>query len=264
MNIWAVLVFLSSILYIYVSFLWTSSNQPLIYFDATSLFIVVVGTIIAVTLSVDIRRLFKLFMVFIRRFFFGKNYEFRTLIMEVMTLTESFRKGESLSGLIPGISDDFLQESVQTIDDGILEGQDLIELLESRNENELLNNEKEANLFQTMSKFPPAFGMIGTTMGMVALLANLATSDDAIGTIGPMMAVALITTLYGAILANLILLPIAENLKGDSEEIYEKNIIIIEGVKLLLKKTNPVVVAEKMNSFLPKSKRLDWKEVINS
>ncbi len=264
MNIWAVLVFLSSIGYVYYSFLLTSKNQPSIYVDTNSLFIVVVGTIIAIALSVDIRRLFKLFMVFIRRFFFGKNYEFRNLIMELMTLTESYRKGESLSGLIPGITDEFLQESVQTIDDGIVEGEDLVELLESRNENQLLNNEKEANLFQTMSKFPPAFGMIGTTMGMVALLANLGKQGDAMKMIGPMMAVALITTLYGAIMANLILLPIAENLKGDSEEIYEKNVIVIEGVKLLLKKTNPVVVAEKMNSFLPKSKRLDWKEVINS
>jgi chemotaxis protein MotA len=215
----------------------------------------------AVFLSIDIRRVYGVFVIFIRRFLFGKKYNYKKLIMEVMEITEAYRKGEALEGQGVKTKDEFLNESITLLSDGILEKEEAVNMLIMRNSNMLEINESEANKFKTLAKFPPAFGMIGTTMGMIALLANLG-GEDALKLIGPAMAVALITTLYGALLANLIFIPIAENLMNNSDEIYKKNEIVIEGVKLMLEKTNPIIVAEQLNSYLPPKERLDWKEVV--
>jgi chemotaxis protein MotA len=104
--------------------------------------------------------------------------------------------------------------------------------------------------------------MMGTTMGMIVLLANL-NGADAIKRVGPAMGVCLITTLYGTVMANFGFLPIADNLVEQCKENYLKNKIILEGLKQLHAKENPIVVAEKLNSFLIPSERLDWKTVIN-
>jgi chemotaxis protein MotA len=103
--------------------------------------------------------------------------------------------------------------------------------------------------------------MMGTTIGMIVLLANLGGAD-AMKMIGPAMGVCLITTLYGVVVANLVVIPIGENLIESAKDIHQKNQIILEGVKHIIAKSNPVVVAEELNSFLLPGDRLDWKEVV--
>ena len=261
MNFYALITIILSGVYVYYSFFITSKGNLGMFVDYPSLFIVMVGTTMAVFLSIDVRRVIGVVKVFIRRFLFGQKYNYKKLIMEVMEITESYRKGEPLESQGVKTKDDFLQESLMLLSDGILEKEAAVNMLIMRNENMQIINDEEAGKFKTLAKFPPAFGMIGTTMGMIALLANLG-GEDALKLIGPAMAVALITTLYGALLANLVFIPIAENLMNNSEEMYKKNEIIIEGVKLMLAKTNPIIVAEQLNSYLPPAERLDWKEVV--
>ena len=133
--------------------------------------------------------------------------------------------------------------------------------MKKRSENLYKNYNEETQKFQSMGKYPPAFGMMGTTIGMIVLLANLG-GKDAMKMIGPAMGVCLITTLYGVIVANLAFIPISEFLDDSTKELYAKNEIIIEGMELMLNKTNPVVIAETLNSFLIPSERLDWKEIV--
>lgn len=261
MNFYALITIILSGVYVYYSFFIASNNNLGMFVDNPSMFIVFVGTLMAVLLSIDARRIYSIFTIFIKRFLFGKKYNYKKLIMDVMQITEAYRKGEPLEAQVMKTEDEFLKESITLISDGIIENEQAVNMLIMRNNNLLEINENEANKFKTIAKFPPAFGMIGTTMGMIALLANLG-GEDAMKMIGPAMAVALITTLYGAILANLIFIPIAENLLNNSEEIYTKNKIIIAGVNLLIEKTNPIVVAEELNSYLKPSERLDWKEVV--
>ena len=121
----------------------------------------------------------------------------------------------------------------------------------------------EANKIKVISKFAPAFGMIGTTIGMIVLLANLG-GEDAIKLIGPAMGVCLITTLYGAVIANLFLSPISENLIDSAKEVYQKNKIIIKAVDLIQQKSNPIYVAEKLNSLVPPANRVEWKNILDS
>src|SRR5690606_14918238 len=135
------------------------------------------------------------------------------------------------------------------------------EMMEERNENLYHIHSEDAGKLKIVGKYPPAFGMMGTTMGMIVLLANL-NGADAIKKVGPAMGVCLITTLYGTVMANFGFLPLADNLVEQSKETYLKNRIIIEGLKFLHAKENPIIAAEKLNSFLLPGDRLDWKTVL--
>lgn len=108
------------------------------------------------------------------------------------------------------------------------------------------------NVFKRLGQFAPAFGMIGTLIGLVQMLARL---DDP-ASIGPAMAVALLTTFYGALLANLLFLPISGKLKARTlqEEVHLN--IIFEGAKCILENNNPRLVYEKLSSFInPKERK---------
>ncbi len=106
-------------------------------------------------------------------------------------------------------------------------------------------------VFNRLGSFAPAFGMIGTLIGLVQMLSKL---DDP-STIGPAMAVALLTTFYGAILANLLFLPIAGKLKARTLQEEVHLYIIFEGAKSILENNNPRLVYEKLSSFIPPQER---------
>ncbi|HDZ16174.1 MAG TPA: flagellar motor protein PomA, partial [Methylophaga aminisulfidivorans] len=106
-------------------------------------------------------------------------------------------------------------------------------------------------IFKAMGDAGPAMGMIGTLVGLVQMLSNMSDPKS----IGPAMAVALLTTLYGAMLANMFALPVSDKLALRSgEELMNKN-IIIEGVMGIQEGQNPKVLGEILQNFLPASKR---------
>ncbi|MEX1100157.1 MAG: MotA/TolQ/ExbB proton channel family protein, partial [Bacteriovoracaceae bacterium] len=98
----------------------------------------------------------------------------------------------------------------------------------------------------------PAFGMIGTLIGLVIMLQNLSGGPEELG---KAMAVAILTTFYGAVLANVFALPIANKLKFRSESEALKMNIIIAGVLGIVAGENPRVIREKLDSFLPPGER---------
>jgi len=106
-------------------------------------------------------------------------------------------------------------------------------------------------VFQKLAGFSPAFGMIGTLIGLVQMLAKL---DDP-QSLGPAMAVAILTTFYGTIMANLIFLPFAGKMRARTmqEELHLS--IIFEGAKSILENNNPRLVYEKLSSFMPPKER---------
>ncbi len=106
-------------------------------------------------------------------------------------------------------------------------------------------------MLDAMGKYAPAFGMIGTLIGLVAMLSNM---DDP-SKIGAGMAAALLTTLYGALLANIVFLPMADKLAQRSSEEVLMQTIIIQGVMAIQSGDNPRNVESKLMTFLPPSLR---------
>jgi chemotaxis protein MotA len=148
------------------------------------------------------------------------------------------------------LPDPFLQKGIQLVVDGtdpelvrsILEIE--LSFLEER-------HKQGQRLFETIGFLAPAFGMIGTLIGLIQMLKQLQDPS----TVGPNMAIALITTLYGALLANLVCIPTANKLGvRSSEEILLKE-VIIEGILSIQAGENPRIVREKLEAFLSPVRR---------
>ncbi len=167
-------------------------------------------------------------------------------IRQIVQLAETARK-ESLVALEKAnVSDPFLHRGILLVADGTEEA-----LVRSVMDFEISAMKRRhvqgQNVFKGMGTYAPAFGMIGTLIGLVRMLQNL---DDP-SSIGPAMAVALLTTFYGAVLANVVFLPIANKLGERSQEELSYMEITMEGVISILNGEHPNIVKEKLNSFLP-------------
>ncbi len=106
------------------------------------------------------------------------------------------------------------------------------------------------NILRVAAKLSPAFGLIGTLIGLITMMRNLG-SETGMGGLGAGMAVSLITTFYGAMAANLFFIPVAEKLRSRTDDEVLRTKIIIEGIIMLQSGTNPRVLERKLNSFLP-------------
>ncbi len=260
MNLYSLMGLIIAVVVLIVGFRLASDNMSM-FVDYPSMFIVLGGTLAAAAISVQLNRVFALFKVFFQRLLYGKKFNYGSIITEIMQIGEAYRKGEKLENQIEKATDPFFKEALVMMSDGILEEAHIIRLMTVRAKEMLNQHMDEANKIKTVGKFPPAFGMMGTVIGMIVLLSNLG-GEDAMKMIGPAMSVCLITTLYGVIVANLAFVPVSENLISNSKEIYVKNRIIVEGLKLIIQKTNPIIVAEELNTFLPPRERLDWKKIV--
>ncbi len=158
----------------------------------------------------------------------------------------------SLEGKIYQEADPFLKKSIQLLVDGF-SADDIQRNLEI----ELIQSDeryrREAQVFQTMGTIAPAMGLIGTLIGLVQMLKNL--NDPA--QLGPGMATALLTTFYGAILAYIILLPIAGKLRAKSEEELTVKAMTLEGIMEISRATNPKLIEHKLLAFLPSEVRIN-------
>lgn len=257
MNIFSIIGLIISAAILFAGLKMSSDNLNL-FFDGPSLFIVLGGTFAATSVAFQLNKIGGLLKIFIKQFLGGKMVDSPAVIKEIMQICEAYRSGESADSLPTKTKDEFLKEGLELIADGFLSKEKVIQILEQRAYNMNQLRSEDTRKIKTLGKFPPAFGMMGTTIGMIVLLANLG-GEDAMKMIGPAMGVCLITTLYGVIIANLGFIPIAENLEEIQRQLEAKDNIIIEGVKHILEKSNPVLVAEELNSFLPPTERLDWK-----
>ena len=183
-----------------------------------------------------------------------KNSEFDVdqIITKIIELANVARR-EGLLALeeaVSEIKDDFLQKGVMLIVDGT--DPELVKnIMETEIENLAARHGKAKSMFDMLGALGPAFGMIGTLIGLVAMLQNLSDPSS----IGPAMAVALLTTFYGSILANLVFIPMAGKLSLKSnEEVLIRN-VMIEGLLSIQAGENPRIIEEKLKVFLPPSVR---------
>lgn len=259
MNIFSLIGFIIAGAVLFTGLRLASDNIN-IFIDFPSMFIVLGGTFAATAICYQLDRITLLFKIFASHILGGRKQNYKKVIKNIAQISEMNRNGEAPEQLVSKADDHFLKEAVQLIADGFLEDEKVLKILEDRLENMNFKRFEDANKIKTLGRFPPAFGMMGTTIGMIVLLANLG-GEDAIKMIGPAMGVCLITTLYGVVVANLVVIPIGENLIESTKEVHLKNLIILEGVKHIMSKSNPVLLAEELNSFLLPKDRLDWKDL---
>lgn len=240
---------------------FTATNNPGAFLDFHAGLIVFGGTIAVAAIAFQIDRIFTMLKVFYHRLLKGDKVDFVGLIKELMLISEAYRTNDpKLKGLVDGSKDFFVQEAMGVLLDDFLEQDELEEILKVRTNTIYYRYLEDAKKFKALGKFPPAMGLMGAVLGMIALLQTLGQPGSE-GNIGPAMAVALVATLYGIALANLVILPIAENLMEGAREVYAKNKMIVEGIKLIAKKKNRILLAEELNSYLLPNERLNWKDL---
>jgi len=228
------------------------SGGSLGYFVDVPSFILVVGgsfTVIFMTFPITyVKSIGKV----MKKAFFHTPHSPQKLIDQLVSFAEVARRDGilSLENAVKDVDDPFIIRGIQMAVDGTDP-----ELIEQVMTNELDNlmerHEAGKGLMDALGKYAPAYGMIGTLVGLVVMLQNM---DDP-SKIGPGMAIALLTTMYGALIANSIALPISDRLARRSAEEVLMKTIIIKGVMAIQSGDNPRIVEQKLRTFLPPSAR---------
>jgi chemotaxis protein MotA len=223
------------------------------YLNAPSVLIVVGGATAATMTAYPLARFLKLPKVAMKTIF-TKPVAPATLIKQLVELAEIARRDGilALENMTDQVEDEFLVRGIQMAVDGT-DPEVIQQIMETDLENLMERHEAGKGLLDALGRFAPAFGMIGTLIGLVAMLSNM---DDP-SKIGAGMAAALLTTLYGALLANIAFLPLADKLAvRSSEEVLAKT-IIIQGVMAIQAGDNPRNVQSKLMTFVPPTQRFD-------
>lgn len=221
------------------------------FVNLPSLMIVLVGTLFVVLMKFSLAQFLGAIKVAVKAFSF-KLAKPEQIIEEVVELADAARKGGLLSLEGKEVSSNFLSKGIQLLVDGH-EADVVRDLLKKDLHQTLQRHEWGAKIFTAMGEVGPAMGMIGTLVGLVAMLANM---DDP-KSIGPAMAVALLTTLYGAMFANMFALPIADKLGLRREEEGRVKSMIIDALLAIQGGQNPRVIDSMLKAYLPESMRAE-------
>ncbi len=226
------------------------SGGPIILFiNVPSLLIVIGGSVAVVLMQFTLGQFFGAFKVGLKAFL-HKSVDASELIEQAGVLANVARKEGMMALESQEISNPFLNKGIQLCVDG--HPPDLVRKMLSKDISLTIErHEVGQKIFLALGDIAPAMGMIGTLIGLVQMLANM---DDP-KTIGPAMAVALLTTLYGAIIANAFALPVADKLNLRSQEEKTNRTLILETISGIQEGMNPRVLEELLKAFLPESQR---------
>ncbi len=174
------------------------------------------------------------------------------LITQLVQFSDNARKEGllSLDDSLNEVEDDFLRGGLRLVVDGT--DPDVIKRILYTNLDQVESRHNDGiAIFERWAKLAPAFGMIGTLLGLIGMMANLEDTSS----IGPNMAVALVTTLYGSVFANLILSPIQFKLEDRHKEEMQIKEIMVQGILSIQSGDNPRILEDKLLTFLPPSER---------
>jgi chemotaxis protein MotA len=224
-------------------------GSALIFLNVPSLLIVGVGTIMVVLMKFPLAHFLSAFKIAMKAFL-HKSEDPQQLIREGVELANIARK-EGVLGLEgQEIDNPFLKRGIQLCVDGH-EPEFVHQMLTKDVNLTIERHDKGQAIFKAIGDVAPAMGMIGTLIGLVQMLSAM---DDP-KAIGPAMAVALLTTLYGAVIANAFAMPIADKLAHRSSEERLNKTLILEAINAIQEGINPRVMEELLKTYLPVSQR---------
>jgi chemotaxis protein MotA len=221
------------------------------FVDTTSILIVVTGSLLVALMQYPLGQFLGAGKIAAKAFMF-KSVPMDTLIDEIYGLADEARKGGLLSLEGKEVGHPFLSKGIQMLVDGhdgtIVKAQLSKEMTQS-----YIRHNNGAKIFKALGDVAPAMGMIGTLVGLVQMLSNMSDPDS----IGPAMAIALLTTLYGAILANMMFLPIQAKLNARADEELLNQKLILDALLAIQSGQNPRILDGSLKTYLAEGKRTE-------
>ncbi|MDC0936044.1 motility protein A [Pirellulales bacterium] len=217
------------------------------FIDYPSLMVVGGGSIAAAMICFPLKNFFGVFSV-VSKVVLYKLESIPRLIEEIVSLAETARRDGllALESRVDEIENPFVVLGIQMAVDGT-RPEVMEDILRTELDAVATRHRDGKALLDCMGRFAPAFGMIGTLMGLVIMLGDMSDPSK----IGAGMAVALLTTLYGAIAANVVFLPFAEKLGFTNKQELLAMEIVVRGVMAIQSGENPRVIEQKLNTFVP-------------
>ena len=235
------------------------------FFSFNSILIVVGGTLAATMVNLPLKAVRNIFNI-LKNVFKGEVYDYVGIINEIVEKAQKARKDGllSLEADLPNMREGFFKNGIElAINER--ESSRLRTFLNLEMNNIASRHIAGQELFLYMGSYAPAFGMLGTVLGLIVMMNNFAGSGEEVSASYDVsekfaqllsgMGLALITTFYGVFMANMIFLPIGGKLKRKSEnEMMLKN-IVIEGIISIHAREHPMLIKEKLMTFVPSSQR---------
>ena len=245
-----------------------NSGELYWFVNGTSLLVVLGGTLSATLVNYSMKSLLGVLQV-LKKVFIRESYEYQLVIKEIVKKAELARKSGliSLENELNKIDDKFLRNGIElAINER--DSKRLRTFLALEMENIERRHTSGQEIFFYMGAYAPAFGMLGTIIGLIIMMNNFAgtktvglvetldydIAEKFAGLLGG-MGLALITTFYGVLLSNLVFLPIGGKLKRRSEEELMLRNIIVEGIMSIHAREHPILIQEKLMTFVQESKR---------
>lgn len=246
MNISTLLGIVSGLTVLSLSF-WLTVDTAAVFVNLPGLLLVVGGTFAATLISYPLREILRIFHVIVTVFRTEQRYG-REDIDEIVEVARLWFKGEirPVEEELDRVRSPFLRTGIQLVIDGT-PIDDILDLMRWRIARLKARERNEAQLFRTMAMFAPAFGMTGTLLGLVNMLSEMGSGS--FDRIGLNMAVALITTFYGVLLANLLCKPVAIKLERRTDRRVAILTMVMEGITLISERRSPTFIRETLLSF---------------
>jgi chemotaxis protein MotA len=226
-------------------------SQPAAFFNIPALLIVFGGTFGAALASVGMESMKRIPALY-KRSMDAEPIDYRARVELLVGYAERARRDGllALDEEVAGLDDEFTRKGLQLVVDGT-DPELVREILENELDGMAARHAHAVKPFDKAGGFSPTMGIIGTVMGLVHVLENL----DKPETLGPAISGAFIATLYGVAAANVVFFPVANRLKGMSEEEQELRQLTIEGVLAIQAGDNPRIVQDKLMAFVPPTER---------
>ncbi|AKH21211.1 motility protein A [Sedimenticola thiotaurini] len=225
-----------------------SADEPGVFLNLPGLLIVIGGTIAATFISYpmkELRQVYRSFRLIWRHHELPVDREIEEIVRVSILLGHG--RLSAIEDALTRINNPFLRTGIQLVIDRTPPS-DIDALLKWRIFKLRRQEWGEAQVFRSMAAFAPAFGMAGTLLGLVNMLQSMDSADFRV--VGLNLGIALTTTLYGIILANLLLKPVAIKLERRTEQRVMLMYMVLEGISMLGQKRNPSFIRETLNSFV--------------
>lgn len=220
------------------------------YYDTKAAVLVFGGTIAGTMIRFPFSFMLNGLPIGIRFAFQLRSESARDLVDEITRIAEIVRQKGPIALEEVTVDNTFLALGLRYIADGY-DREFIREALEKERDNFLSNLDAGQKVYRSMGDTAPAWGMIGTVLGLIIMFANMADPSK----LGPAMAIALLTTLYGAIIGNLFCLPIADKLQLKLAEEELARSLIIDGTLQIRDSRSPAIVREMLNAYIPAKHR---------